>query len=134
MLHGKKDKYLNIFPPPGVQAVDIARSSDFGDTILRHLQTGNYDGLQDELVAQRAVVLNYNLMVIESTASKIFAVWAGIISKKKNKLPWIRAFKYYLLIAFFVGAPILITLDAILFRFTAPKRIKAKKQFYLSLN
>src|ERR1700748_327774 len=133
MLHGKKDRYLNIFPPPGVQAVDIARSSDFGETILGHLQSGDYETLQDELVAQRALVLNYNLMVIESTASKIFAVWAGIISKKKNQLPWIRAFKYYLLIAFFVGAPILVTLDAILFRFTAPKRVKAKKQYYLNL-
>jgi hypothetical protein len=134
MLHGKKDRYLNIFPPPGVQAADIARSIDFGETILSHLPWGNWDSLQNELDAQKAVVLNYNLMVIESTASKIFAVWAGIISKKKNKLPWIRAFKYYLLIAFFVGAPILVTLDAILFRFTAPKRIRAKKQFYLSLH
>ena len=134
MLHGKKDRYLNIFPPPGVQAADIARSTDFGETILGHLQSGNYDTLQDELVAQRALKLNYNLMVIESTASKIFAVWAGIISKKKNKLPWIRAFKYYLLIAFFVGAPIVVTVDAILFRFTSPKRIRARKQYFLNLN
>src|ERR1700744_790338 len=133
MLHGKKDKYLNIFPPPGVQAADIARSSDFGEAILPHLQSGDWDNLQTVLNGQKAVAFNYNLMVIESTASKIFAVWAGIISKKKNRLPWIRAFKYYLLIAFFVGAPILVTLDAILFRFTTPKRVKAKKQYYLNL-
>jgi hypothetical protein len=134
MLHGKKDRYLNIFPPPGVADADIKNTKVFGETVIPHLQGNNWEGLQDELDSQKAVVLNYNLMVIEGVASKIFRVWANIISKKKNKLPWIRAFKYYLLIAFFVGAPIVVTIDAILFRFTSPKRIKARKQHYLNLN
>ncbi|HEY0244227.1 MAG TPA: hypothetical protein VGC01_01580 [Mucilaginibacter sp.] len=134
MLHGKKDRYLNIFPPPGVPAADIAHTQVFGESVLTHLQTDNWDDLQSELDRDKAVVLNYNLMVIEATASKIFKVWANFIAKRKNKLPWIRAFKYYLLIAFFVGAPILITLDAIFFRFFTPKRISAKKQYYLNLN
>jgi hypothetical protein len=134
MLHGKKDSYLNIFPPPGVADADIKHTEVFGETVLSHLNNNRWEGLQDELSTQKAVVLNYNLMIIESTASKIFRVWANIISKRKNKLPWIRAYKYYLLIAFFVGAPILITLDAILFRFTSPKRIRAKKHYYLNLN
>lgn len=134
MLHGKKDRYLNIFPPPGVSDADIKHTKVFGESVIPHLQHNDWSGLQDELDKNRAVVLNYNLMVIESTAGKIFKVWANIISKRKNKLPWIRAYKYYLLIAFFVGAPILITLDAILFRFTSPKRIRAKKQYYLNLN
>jgi hypothetical protein len=134
MLHGKKDRYLNIFPPPGVPAEDIAHTKVFGESVLTHLQTNKWGGLQNELDRDKAVVLNYNLMVIESTASKIFKVWANFIAKRKNKLPWVRAFKYYLLIAFFVGAPILITLDAIFFRFFTPQRIRAKKQYYLNLN
>ncbi len=134
MLHGKKDRYLNIFPPPGVADADIKNTKVFGQTIIPHLEQNNWEGLQDELDSQQAVVLNYNLMVIEGVAGKIFRVWAGIISKKKNKLPWIRAFKYYLLIAFFVGAPIVVTIDAILFRFTSPKRIRARKQHFLNLN
>ena len=134
MLHGKKDSYLNIFPPPGVSDADIKHTKVFGESVIPHLMNNNWEGLQAELDANKAAVLNYNLMVIESTASKIFKAWAKFISKRKNKLPWIRAYKYYLLIAFFVGAPILITLDAILFRFTSPKRIKAKKQYYLNLN
>ena len=32
-----------------------------------------------------AVKLNYNLMVIESTAGKIFKVWAGYNLKKKKQ-------------------------------------------------
>jgi len=85
-------------------------------------------------VKEGAVKLNYNLMVIEGTAGKIFAFWAKMISRKKNKMPWIKAFKYYLLVAFFVGAPIVITIDGILFRFTSPKRIRARKHYYLNLN
>jgi hypothetical protein len=134
LLRGKKDKYLNIFPPPGVSAADIAHTKVFGESVLRYLPNGNWQGLQDAIVKDKGVVLNYNLMVIESTASKIFKAWANFIAKRKNKLPWIRAFKYYLLIAFFVGAPIVLTIDAILFRFFTPKRIKAKKQYYLNLN
>lgn len=134
MLHGKKDSYLNIFPPPGVSDADIKHTKVFGQSVIPHLMNNHWESLQTELDANKAAVLNYNLMVIESTASKIFRAWAGFIAKRKNKLPWIRAYKYYLLIAFFVGAPILITLDAILFRFTSPKRIRAKKQYYLNLN
>jgi len=134
MLHGKKDKYLNIFPPPGVSDADIRHTSIFGESVLKHLNNNEWNSLQDDIMRDGAVKLNYNLMVIESTASKIFAIWAKMIVKKKNRLPWIKAFKYYLLIAFFVGAPILITVDGILFRFFAPKRIKTKKQYYLNLN
>jgi hypothetical protein len=132
--HGKKDRYLNIFPPPGVSEADIKHTKVFGESVIHHLETNNWDNLQAEFDANKAVVLNYNLMVIESTASKIFKVWANFIAKRNNKLPWIRAYKYYLLVAFFVGAPILVTLDGILFRFTSPKRIRAKKQYYLNLN
>jgi hypothetical protein len=134
MLHGKKDRYLNIFPPPGVPDADIKHSSVYGQTVLTHLNSSNWDTLQEEMVANGAVKLNYNLMVIESTAGKIFRVWATVISRKKNKMPWIKAFKYYLLFAFTFGAPVLLTLDAIFLRFTTPKRIKAKKQYFLNLN
>ncbi len=134
MLHGKKDRYLNIFPPPGVQDVDIKHTAEFGKIIVPHLQNADWETLQDEMVAEGAVKLNYNLMVIEGTAGKIFAFWARMIARKENKMPWIRAFKYYLLVAFFVGAPIVITLDGILFRFTSPKRIRARKQYFLNLN
>jgi len=134
MLHGKKDRYLNIFPPPGVSDADIKRSEVFGKSLLPRLLQKNWDGLQDELNHHKAVVLNYNLMIIETVAGKIFKAWATFISKRKNKSPWLKVFKYYLLIAFFVGAPIVLTLDALFLRFFTPKRIRAKKQYFLSLN
>jgi len=130
MLKGKKDSYLGIFPPPGVPDSEIKRASTFGDSLLPHLLKNNYDGLQDELSKQRAVVLKYNLMVIETVAGKIFKVWATFISKRKNKKAWLKVFKYYLLVAFWLGAPIMLTLNAIFFRFTTPKRIKARKEHF----
>jgi hypothetical protein len=133
MLHGKKDRYLNIFPPPGVPDADIKHTGVFGKLLLPHLINNEWDSLQNEMVSEGAVKLNYNLMVIEGVAGKIFKFWANLISKRKNKLPWIKAFKYYLVIAFFIGAPIVITIDAILFRFFAPKRIKARKLYFLNL-
>ena len=134
MLHGKKDRYLNIFPPPGVPQTDIEHTSVFGQHVLNHLNENNWDTLQQQLDTDGAVRLNYNLMVIESVAGKIFRFWANLIAKKKNRLPWIKLFKYYLVIAFFVGAPIILTIDAIFFKLFSPRRIRAKKQYYLNLN
>lgn len=134
MMNGKKDHYLNIFPTPGVSDVDIEHTRIFGERTLPHLKNNEWDELQDGLVIDGAVKLNYNLMIIESVAGKIFALWANFIAKKKNKAAWLKAFKYYLLIAFFIGAPILLTIDAIFIKPFSPGRIKTKKQFYLNLN
>ena len=134
MLHGKKDRYLNIFPPPGVSDTDIKHTRVFGGYVLQHLNSNDWDRLQEQMVKEGAVKLNYNLMIIETVAGKIFRFWANFIVKRKNRAAWLKVFKYYLLIAFFIGAPIIITLDAIFLRLFTPKRIKAKKQYYLNLN
>jgi len=134
MFKGKKDRYLNFFPKPGVSDEDIANTKNFGASVLPHLEQNNWDGLQDELIQQKAVVIKYPLMFIESKARKIFAVWAGIIVKKKNRAPWLVAFKYYLLIALFIAAPIILTVDAIFFKPFLSKRIKKQKLYYSGVN
>lgn len=133
MLTGKRDKYLNIFPKPGVADEDISNTKIFGDTVLRHLETGEWADLQDELLQQKAVVVKYPLMFIEGKAKIMFALWAKFISKRKNKTAWLSAFKYYLFVALFLGAPVLLTLDAIFIRPFSSKRIKNKKQHYLQV-
>jgi hypothetical protein len=134
MLHGKKDRYLNIFPTPGVAAADISHTATFGAVVLPYLEKNDYSGMQQELVRRNAVAWKYRFMLVESKARIIFAAWARIIVKKKNRTAWLVAFKYYLLIALFVGAPILITLDAIFVKPFSSRRIKAKKQYFLELN
>ena len=133
MLTGKRDKYLNIFPKPGVSDQDIANTNIFGATIAQHLADGSWDSLQQQLLLQKAVDVKYPLMFIEGKAKIIFAVWAKIIAKRKNRAPWLSAFKYYLFVALFLGAPVLLILDAIFIRPFSASRIKAKKQRYLQV-
>ncbi|MBV8391304.1 MAG: hypothetical protein JO080_15975 [Mucilaginibacter sp.] len=133
MLTGKKERYLNIFPKPGVSDEDIKDTSVFGEIVARHLAANEWDGLQQELLDKKAVVVKYPLMFIEGKAKIIFAAWAKFIAKRKNKAPWISAFKYYLFVALFLGAPVLLTLDAIFIKPFSAKRIRAKKQNYLQV-
>lgn len=134
MLTGKKERYLNIFPKPGVSEQDIKHTSVYGEVLLQHLNNSDWEALQQEMVDKGAVRVKYPLMVIEGKAGVIFKVWAKFISKRKNKMPWITAYKYYLFIALFLGAPILLILDAIFLRPFTQKSIRAKKQHYLLLN
>ena len=133
MLTGKKERYLNVFPKPGVAEEDISNTRVFGATIVPHLLASKWDNLQQGLLEQKAVVVKYPLMFIEGKAKIIFAVWARFIAKRKNKALWLSAFKYYLFVALFLGAPVLLTLDAIFIKPFSTKRIKAKKQNYLQV-
>jgi len=134
MFKGKKDRYLNIFPKPGVSDEDILHTKVFGELLIPHLQKDNWQGLQEELVDAGGVNVKYPLMFIESKARKIFKVWAGIISKRKKRTGWLVAFKYYLLIALFIAAPIILTVDAIFFKPFLSGRIKRQKQYYSGVN
>jgi hypothetical protein len=134
MFKGKKGRWLGIFPTPGVSDADIAKTSDYGKTVQKYLSGTSFDGLQDELIQQKAIEVKYNLMFIESKASKIFAIWAKIIAKKKKKTAWLVAFKYYLLIALFIAAPIILTVDFIFFKPFLSGRIKKQKQLYSGVN
>ncbi|MEO6838231.1 MAG: hypothetical protein ABI185_07570 [Ginsengibacter sp.] len=134
MIHGKKDKYLNVFPKPGVSDEDIANVSVFGKKALPHLVNGNWEGMEAELLEKNAVDLKYHLMFIESKAGPMFKLWAKFIVKRKNKSFWIAVYKYYLIIAFFVAAPIVYVIDIILFKPFFSKYVRSKKQSLLKLN
>ena len=130
MFTGKKDRYLNLFPTPGVADEDIKHTAVYGNIVQQHLQAGNWSGLQAALLEEKAVVIKYRLMFIESKAKPIFRLWAGFISKRKKRTAWLVAFKYYLLIALFIAAPIILTVDAIFFKPFLSGRIKKQKQYY----
>ena len=134
MFKGKKERWLNLFPKPGVADADIANTSLYGATLQKYIAAENFTGLQDELIQQKAIEVKYNLMFIESKAKKIFAIWANIIVKKKKRGPWLVAFKYYLLIALFIAAPIILTVDFIFFKPFLSGRIKKQKQHYSVVN
>lgn len=133
MFSGKRDRYLNIFPKPGVADEDILRTAEFGTTVEKHLSQEKWDTLQAELVQQKAVEIEYRLMFIESKAKRIFGIWAALISKRKKRTGWLVAFKYYLLIALFIAAPIILTVDAIFFKPFLSARIKRQQQYFLDV-
>jgi len=130
MLTGKKDRKWGLFPKPGVSDEDIANASVFGETVKEHLNSGNWPSLQPKLAAQKAVDIKYHLMFIERKAGKIFKIWANIISKKKNRSGWLVGFKYYLLIALCIAAPLILLVDGIFFRPFLSKKIRRQKQYY----
>ncbi|MBS1500912.1 MAG: hypothetical protein JST32_02535 [Bacteroidetes bacterium] len=133
MLGGKKDRYLNIFPKPGVSDEDIVNTKIYGEIVSKHLEARDWETLHEELLEQKAVRIKYPLLLLETTAIQTYVKWAKMIAGKKNRKPWLRAFKYYLYIALFLGAPILLTLDAIFIKPFSSKRIKAKTQNYLQV-
>ncbi len=134
MLSGRKDRYKNIFPYPGVSDKDIRDVENFGRTAATHLAENKLTSLQDAFIAEKAVEVHYNLLFIEERGSKLFKIWAKIILRKKNRARWLVLFKYYLLIALFVVAPIILTVFSILFKPFLSRSIKRKKQQYLALN
>jgi hypothetical protein len=134
MLHGKKDRYLEIFPKPGVSDGDILNTKLFGEIVLPYLQKNQWDGMQDELVVNKAVDLKYHLMFIEAKAGGMFKLWAKFIVKRKNQNVWLSAFKYYLLFALFIAAPLVFLIDLVIFKPFLSKYIKSKKQAILQLN
>ena len=134
MFTAKRDRYLNVFPKPGVADADVDACKSYGAIVENHLEKGTWDGMQDELIHAKAIEVKYNLMFIESKAKRIFAIWANIIVKRKNKTAWLVAFKYYLIIALFIAAPVILTIDAIFFKPFLSGRIKKQKQNYLGVN
>jgi hypothetical protein len=134
LMGGKKDRYLGIFPLPGVSVADIAHASAFGQMLVPRLEKGEWEGLQPELEKAHAVNTRYSLLLLESIAIPTYERWARFIVKRKKRKAWLVVFRYYLLFSLFVAAPILLAVDAALIRPFSSKRIKKKSSHYLSLN
>ena len=134
MFTGKKNKMWGVFPLPGVSDDDINSVRTFGEVVLPSLQSGNYDGLQNKLVAKKAVDVHTNLMFIEARASVLFKIWATAIRKKTNRSLWLQLFKYYLLFALFIVAPIVLLIYNLFFRPFSGGAISLKKKFYSGVN
>lgn len=134
MLSGKKDRYLHVFPKPGVSDADIASVKVFGAMVLPYLQKNEWDGMQAFLISKKAVIIKYHLLFIESKAGVMFKLWANFIAKKKKKTIWLALFKYYLLIALFIAAPIVFVIDLLVFKPFLSKYVNSKKELYLKLN
>lgn len=124
MFKGLKDKYLGLFPKPGVSEGDIKNASLFGEIIQKHLQTNALDSLQEDIKNNNGVEVVYRLMYIENTAKRLFNLWANFIAKSKQPKIWLVLFKYYLLFAIIIVAPVVLTFDAIFIKPFSTRKIQ----------
>ncbi|MEO8085533.1 MAG: hypothetical protein ABI763_01865, partial [Bacteroidota bacterium] len=71
---------------------------------------------------------------IEGRAPKIFSLWANLIIRKKNRGLWLQIFKYYLLFALFIIAPILLVIYLVLIMPLSGKQIREHKKYFSGVN
>lgn len=138
MFSGKKEKYLGIFPKPGVSKKDINEATKFGKPILNSLLLKKYNNLQADLLDLGAVKVKPFLIITDKRANILFGKWAKLIIKKgkknsKKRLKWVTAFKVYLLFAIWVLAPIVFIVFLLTYLFFI-KKIKSEKKYYQSIN
>ena len=111
MLTGKKERFLRIFPRPGISDRDIREAGRFGSVILSAV-TGEKIALdQDELNARGAVAVDPSLLLMEKRVSKVFNLWSAFIRSKGGpgdlkRSRRVRAFIGYLIAAVIVLAPL----------------------------
>jgi hypothetical protein len=134
MFTAKRDHFLTIFPKPGVSDSDVAKTKEFGHIVANYLTKNTWNGLQNELFAHKAVVIDYNLMYTESKATRLFGIWANFIVKRKNRAPWLVVFKYYLIIALFIAAPIILTINTVFFKPFSRSKTKKQLAYYAGIN
>jgi hypothetical protein len=135
MLTGKKTRKFGILPIPGVSDKDILKASDFGKMFNRALQDNKLYDLQSEFVSTGFISLPIGIMFIEKKAKRLFRIWANLITKygktDLSRKRLILAYKYYLFIALFIVAPIVMLFYMILIVPFTRRRINREKQVYL---
>jgi len=111
MLTGKKDRFLRIFPRPGISDRDIQHAEIFGNIILESLLDEKFDLDQQALNRHGAVPVIPAYIIFEQRIHKVFSIWSKFILQKggpadpKRKFR-VQLFFYYLLFAVLILAPI----------------------------
>ncbi|MEO9891974.1 dialkylrecorsinol condensing enzyme DarA [Aurantibacter sp.] len=134
MFSGKKDRYLGIFPKPGVSAKDIANANRFGPPIKEALEAGNFSELQRKLVALKSVKINPFLIQTDERGNAIFSKWANHLIKKGDankpqRIKWTRIFEFYLQFAVWVITPIVFIVFLLTYLPMSAKRNRDKTYY-----
>ena len=107
LFSGDKNKrYLGVFPKAGVADKDIQGASVYGTLIAPHLQTGDYTGLQQAIVAHGGVHYKRFLLSAEKKGNRLFGIWAKMIYGSKKRKFLLKCFRIYLYIAIWALMPI----------------------------
>jgi menaquinone-dependent protoporphyrinogen IX oxidase len=110
LINGKKEA-SRFLPAAGVSDFEILSTDRFGYSIINALKNQELNNLQNNLIAQKAIHVDYHIMKTEFAGSRIFGIWAKMINnnskpgslKRKRLLIF---FKYYLYFVIFIVSPI----------------------------
>ncbi len=137
MLSGRKDRYLGIFPKPGVSDSDIINASKFGHPIKDALLAADFTELQENLLQLDAVHINPLLVRTDERGNVLFSKWANLIIKKggpgdPTRLKWLSLFKFYLKFAIWFIAPIVFVVFLLTY-FPMTKKRNRERKYYASI-
>lgn len=134
LMGGKKTKLWGIFPKPGVSDTDIENAKRFGPIIETALITGDFSKLQDNLLEKGAVKIKPSLIATDIRGNVVFSKWSDFLIKKEGKKRerGLVFFKYYLLFAIWVIAPIVFIVFLLTY-FPRYRKIQRDKQYYASV-
>ncbi len=134
MLTGKKERFLRIFPKPGISNQDIKAAGRFGEVILKAMGGEGFKLAQTDLNARGAVRVDPALLIMEKRVSKIFSIWSEYIRKKGDagdpqRRKRVRAFMVYLIAAVIVLAPLAALLASVL-KIVLREKIAHEVEYY----
>jgi len=134
MLTGKKDRFLKIFPHPGISDQDIKEAGRFGEIILKAVADDRFILTQTDLNARGAVTVTPALLIMEKRVSKIFKIWSDFIRQKgaagdPKRSRRVRAFMVYLIAAVIVLAPLAAILSSLL-KIVMKDKIASEVEYY----
>ncbi|MBK5212170.1 MAG: dialkylresorcinol condensing enzyme DarA [Flavobacteriaceae bacterium] len=134
LMGGKKTRMLGIFPKPGVSDEDIKAASRFGTTIKEALLQNEYSNLQQNLLDIGAVKVDPSLIATDIRGNMVFTKWANHLIKKEGeeRKKWLVFFKYYLLFAIWLIAPIVFIVFLLTY-IPMYRKIQREKTYYSSI-
>jgi len=134
LMGGKKTKMLGIFPKPGVSDSEIEAASRFGAPIKEALLQNEYAHLQDNLLELGAVKVDPSLIATDIRGNMVFTKWANHLIKKEgdDRKKWLVFFKYYLLFAIWLIAPIVFIVFLLTY-LPMYRKIQKDKAYYSSV-
>ena len=134
LMGGKKTKMLGIFPKPGVSDKDIEAASRFGTPIKEALLENKFSKLQQNLLSVGAVKVDPSLIATDIRGNVVFTKWANHLIKKEGeeRKKWLVYFKYYLLFAIWLIAPIVFIVFLLTY-IPMYRKIQREKAYYSSV-
>ena len=140
MFSGKKNRFLGVFPKPGVSDNDIKNAARFAlpiTSLAKLDSSSNFSDLQKKLLDLDAIYVNPLLVRTDERGNVLFSKWANLLIKKgapgeHKRLKWVALFKYYLIFAIWVIAPIVFIVFLLTYIPMTTKR-KKEKEYYSSV-